>query len=433
MSDQGYYDPNYDPNDPYGLGGAADPFGLGFGAQGYTTQPGQQDAMLQYLLSLSKPQLTQTRSALTGVGTDLSNQGKVLGIQNKMYDNQSDLMKLAMNPAIGQMSGAFDPMALQGQGGGGGYGDPNAVEPFGATDFSPIRAQWQSSNTPAAQAVLAMFDQIDQGQDPSTLVQQFTQNTGGSLDIPDKMTGLTGKQLLNYGSSYWNEATKRRQAQAQFDYKQQMTPPPGMEGVDPTLGSFTEPYVSPAIGDTLVGNQMDQQDAAMAARPQISDLAGTAVSGQTKSGLNLQHPAFVTNDTQSPGFLGELLNSAKQASDWANRKIGGAPADDQGLFFPKGKYETKRVGGPGVFEAMGKFIGNANRSVGVKPKPKPRYNDPSPEDRQASATHVTSRLSALEDSERKRLGLQPRNTGQSVGQRNLQARVQFLGGHPYPG
>ena len=81
MSDQGYYDPNYDPNDPYGLGGAADPFGLGFGAQGYTTQPGQQDAMLQYLLSLSKPQLTQTRSALTGVGTDLSNHVQYLGTE----------------------------------------------------------------------------------------------------------------------------------------------------------------------------------------------------------------------------------------------------------------------------------------------------------------------------------------------------------------
>jgi hypothetical protein len=429
-----YFDPYaQDQQDPYA---AADPYGLGFG-QGYTTQPDQQSAMLNYLLSLDKKGLAQMRSALTGVGTDLTNQGKVLGMQNKMYDNESDLTKLAMNPAIGQMSGAFDPMALEQQMQG-----QQTPPPFGATDFSPLREQWNTSQTPAASAVLAMFDQIDQGQDPSTLVSQFTQNTGGSLDIPDKQTGLTGKQLLAYGGAYWNEATQRRAAQAQFGYKQQTTQGqvPGMEGVDPTLGSFTEPYVSPAIGDTLVANQMAEQDAAMQARPQISDLAGVTASGATNMHMPAA-PVYESGSAQRPNFLGELLNSAKSGSDWVNKKIGGAPADDQSLFFPKGSDTSRRVSGSpqggGVKEAMARFLGTVNKAAGgsgsTKPKPKPKYNDPSPQDRQASQTHVTGRLSALEDSERKRLGLQPRSTGQSVGQRNLQARIQYLGGHPYPG
>ena len=442
MSDMGmgFGDQYYDPEDPMGwqqiaaaLQQQQDPLGMGFSQ--YTRAPSQQDAMLQYLLSLDKPGLTQMRSALTGVGTDLSNQGKILSNQNKMLDTQGDMMKLAMNPMVGQMSGAFDPMAMQMQGQPGQMGgDPNAMVPFGATEYSPLRAQWETSQTPASQAVLAMFDQIDQGQDPSTLVTQFAAANGGSLDVPDKATGLTGQQLLSYGQSYWNEATKRRQAQAAFQYKQANTPMPGMEGVDPTLGSFTEPFVQPSIGETLVGNEMARQDENTAQREaMMRSLAGTNVVGGTN--IKLDQPAF-TSQAEMPNLWGQTLNSLKQGSDWVNKKIGGTAPDDQSLFFPSNREpDIKRVGGKkqSVGQAVSSFVSNSNRKVGVRPKPKPKVAQPSPEDRQKSASHVTNRLTALEDKERSRLGLKSRDSGESVGSHNLRARLSYLSGAPLAG
>jgi len=389
----------------------------------YTTDPYQQDALLNYLLSLDKGGLSQMRSALTGVGTDLSNQGKILGIQNKMYDNTGDLMKLAMNPAVGQMSGAFDPMALAQQQQMGG--DPNQMVPFQATDFSPIRQQWQTSNTPAAQAVLAMFDQIDQGQDPTTLVQQFAAKNGGSLDVPDEATGLTGKQLLNYGSAYWNEATKRQAAQAQFQYKQANTPQqiPGMEGMDPTLGSFTEPFVQPAIGDTLVGNEVQrQQDMQGQKEAMIRNLAGVQATGDSHLGSLLgaaQHYQMPTNDgTQGIPGLGNAI------SRFFQNGMRGGGSDTTA---PQGRYT-----GGGIQAALG----GASRAVTSASKAAPRRSGPAPAtaaQKQESNTYVSGRLSGLEDKERARLGLKPRSTGQSVGQHNLDARLRYLGGQPYPG
>jgi len=392
--------------------------------QGYTTDPYQTNALLDYLLSLSKGDLAQNRSALTGVGTDLSNQAKVLGIQNKMYDNTGDLMKLAMNPGVGQMSGAFDPMALQQQ---QMQMDPSQQIPFGATDYSPIRQQWQTSNTPAAQAVLAMFDQIDQGQDPTTLVQQFAQKTGGSLDIPDQTTGLTGKQLLNYGSAYWNEATKRQAAQAQFQYQQAGQPPqqiPGMEGVDPTLGSFTEPFVQPSIGETLVGNEMDRQMAPQMQRDAMfRSLAGTQASGPVSGMGDLRPPAVTAHMPQNDG-RGGIPGLGNAISGFFQMGMRGGNSDTT---------PSRSSGrGPGVSGALGA----AGRAVSSASKARPKSPPPrraTQEEVASSNDYVKGRLSGLEDKERARLGLKPRSTGQSVGQHNLDARLRYLGGQPYPG
>jgi hypothetical protein len=441
--------------DPY-----ADQFGMppspdGFYSGQYMTDPYQAQAMLQYLLGMDKRGLAQTRSALTGVGTQLSNEGKLLTNRGKEQSYQKSLLQMAMNPAIGQLSGGFDPMA---------FAPEQQMMPFDAT-YSPLREQWGQVSTPTGDAINALFDQIDSGADPMSLVSQATAGVGGAMDVPIGQVGMTGEQLLRQAQDYFEESRNRQTAAAEAQYQQQsgVGNPAAMKGLDPSLGSFIEPMINPAMADSIVGDAWDQRQASEAeaaqarqayfqqnpgARPQVDPSRFVAdATTRMPNGLTPQEHFASAGNQAGPGardlargavgylgdrfenpvaslagglpgpagalarFIGKATSGPAGALHWAEDRIGGDKS--------KKKPVSKTPQGQSTIE----------KSIAAKKK---QPKQPTRQEREKQVEHERGRLTSYEDQERQKRGLAPRNTGKSVGQANLEARMRFLG-QPYPG